>query len=114
MKTFELNGNTVNAKKIDFNLLADLDDYGVSIEDAGAKPLVFMRAYIAVCLNKNLTETGEEINAHIVGGGDLGNIMDVLDELLEESDFFRALQNVQDEQTEVQETTTASKAKKGK
>lgn len=111
MKTFKLNGNDVVAKEIDFNLLADFDDFGVSIEDASAKPLVFMRAYVACCLNKNLADAGSEINAHIINGGDLVDIMDVMNAMLEESDFFRALQ---DKPTEVQTTPTTSKAKKDK
>lgn len=111
MKTFGLNGNNIVAKEIDFNLLADFDDFGVSIEDAGSKPLVFMRAYVACCTGKNIEEAGNEINAHIINGGNLEDIMDVMNTLLEDSDFFRALQN---EPQEVQETTTTSKATKKK
>ena len=111
MKTFKLNGNDVVAKAIDFNLLADFDDFGVSIEDASAKPLVFMRAYVACCLEESVEYAGNEINAHIINGGDLVDIMDVMNAMLEDSDFFRALQN---KPTEVQETPTTSKAKKDK
>ena len=111
MKTFTLNGNEIVAKEINFNLLADFDDFGVSIEDASAKPLVFMRAYVACCLGKSIEDAGNEINGHIVNGGDFGNIMEVMNAMLEESDFFRALQ---DKPTEVQETTATSKAKKSK
>lgn len=81
MKTFTINGNEVVAKEIDFNLLADFDNYGVSIEDASSKPLVFMRTYVACCMNKSAEEAGSEINAHIINGGNLGDIMDVMNTL---------------------------------
>jgi hypothetical protein len=111
MKTFTLNGNSVVAREIDFNLLAELDDYGISIEDAGTKPLAFMRAYVACCKGSTLAEAGNEMNAHFINGGDFEDIMDVMNASLEDSDFFRALQN---KQTEIQETPTTGKAKKEK
>ena len=108
MKTFELNGNNIVAKEIDFNLLADFDDFGVSIEDAGSKPLVFMRAYVAYCMGVSLEEAGQNINDHIINGGKIDDVFKVVNEALEESGFFRALQ---DESKEIQTSTTTSKRK---
>lgn len=95
MNTFTLNGNTVTAREFDFNLMVQLDDYGVSIQDAGAKPMAFIRAYVALCLNRSLDEAGQVINDHIVNGGNFDDLLQVINKELENSGFFRALQSEQ-------------------
>lgn len=106
MNTFTLNGNTIVAKKIDFNMLCNLDDYGISIEDAGKKPMSFIRAYIAICMNEPAEVAGEEIEKHIVAGNDLEDIFVVMNKELEASDFFRAMSNKTPVQQKVPKKTT--------
>lgn len=111
MKTFNLAGNTLVAKEIDFNLLADFDDYGVSIDDASSKPLVFMRAYVACCINSTLAEAGKMINDHVIAGGSLEDIMSAINDELETSGFFRAISS-QQETVPTEDTTSKKKASK--
>lgn len=108
MKTFVINGNEVKAKGFDFNALVDFDSYGVSIQDMSDKPLTFIRAYVAYCMGVSLEEAGQNINDHIINGGKFDDVFKVVNEALEESGFFRALQ---DEPKEIQTTTTTSKRK---
>lgn len=89
MNTFTLNGSEITAKKFDFNLLCDLDDFGISIQDAGSKPMPFVRAYIAICAKVSLTEAGNMIQDHMANGGSLEDVFEVIGKEIEASDFFR-------------------------
>ena len=88
MNTFTLNGNTIVAKPFDFNLLCDFDDFGVSIQDASKKPMSFVRAYIACCMNTDLDTAGNEIQSHMENDS-LDSIFEVINKEIEASDFFR-------------------------
>lgn len=89
MNTFNLNGNEITARKFDFNLLCDLDDYGVTITDASKKPMPFVRAYLALCAGVSVVEAGNMIQAHIANGGSLDDIFEVMGKEIDSSDFFR-------------------------
>ena len=89
MNTFTLNGNTITAKKFDFNLLCDLDQYGISITDAGTKPMSLVRAYIALCAGVSLIDAGNLIQEHMANGGTIDDIVEVMNKEIEASDFFR-------------------------
>lgn len=106
MNTFTLNGNTIVAKKFSFNLLCDLDRFGVSIDDAGKHPLPFVRAYIALCMDADEETAGQELEAHLSNGNDLGDILDVMNKELEASDFFRAMSKQTGTPTETPKRTT--------
>lgn len=101
MNTFTLNGNRIVAKEFDFNLLCDLDDMGISIQDAGKKPLSFVRAYVAICMNIDLSTAGYEIQEHMKNDT-LDAIFEVMNKEIDESDFFRNQQST-DNQTEITE-----------
>lgn len=91
MKKIALNGKEHNAKPFDFNLVCDLEDLGISMENLGRKPMITIRAYIALCMNATLEVAGKEIEKHIANGGNLEDAIKVMSDLMEESDFFRAL-----------------------
>ena len=110
MNTFSINGTTVTAKTFDFNTLCDFDDYGVSIQDIGSKPMAFVRAYVACCMNVSLEEAGKEINDHVVNGGKLDDIFNAINKELENSGFFRAMQG-ESEEIPKKITAKTSKAK---
>lgn len=93
MNTFILNGNAIVAKEFDFNAFVKFDDYGIPIQDVAEKPLSFVRAYVAHCMDVSLEEAGQVINDHVVAGGKLDEIFEVINKKLEGSGFFRALSN---------------------
>lgn len=108
MRTFTINGRKYTAKNFGFNTIADLDDMGVAIEQAQKKQTSFIRAYFAVCAGFDKDTAGAEIEKHIIDGGNLNELSEVLAKEIEESDFFRSLAKTTE--TEVAE----SKAKKSK
>lgn len=110
MNTFTLNGNTIVAKEFDFNTLCEFDDHGVSIQDVGSKPMAFVRAYVACCMNVSLEKAGQEINDHVVNGGKLDDIYNAINKELENSGFFRAMQ-AESEEIPKKIATKTSKAK---
>lgn len=93
--TFTLNGNTIVAKRFDFNLVCDMEDMGVSIQKAQEKPMAMVRAYIACCLNADTETAGKQMEEHIIAGGSFDDVMAVMAKEMESSDFFRHLSQPQ-------------------
>lgn len=91
MKTFTINGKVYNAKPFDFNMICELEDRGISLEQAQQKPVSMVRAYFAICANSDNVYAGKEISEHIVNGGKLEDVMDIMATEMEVSDFFRSL-----------------------
>ena len=91
MKRFEINGKEYIAKAFDFNLVCDLEDMGISVSTAQDKPMSTARAYFALCTGRGKVYAGQELEAHIANGGDFNEIMEVMSEEMEKSDFFRSL-----------------------
>lgn len=91
MKSFKINGKTYKAKEVDFNFLCDLEDEGVSLDNMERKPMAAVRAYFTVCYGGDKESAGNEIQAHIINGGDLTDVMAAFSDAMQKSDFFRAL-----------------------
>lgn len=107
MKTFTINGKKYKSAEVDFNFICDLEDMGISIKDLRSKPLAVARAYFALCANADKDVAGAEIQKHMIDGGSLEELYEVLGIEIENSDFFRALN-----QTEEEETPTSKGKKK--
>ena len=105
---FDLNGRAIQSVPIDFNAVCDLEDLGVSLEDYQNKQMSFVRGYIALCMGgvKAKQIAGEEIQKHLIAGGNFDEVIKVIGNELDNSDFFRALSETQ------KENTTTSKSKK--
>lgn len=108
MNTFTLNGNTVVAKKFDFNLVCDLEDRGVSLQESGNKPMAMVRAYVAICLGASNDVAGKELEEHISNGGSFETVFEAMSKEMESSDFFRNLS----EPKTVQKKTSKTQASK--
>ena len=105
MKSFTVNNKKYVAKDFTYNTVCDLEDMGVSLSEFKSKPMSVVRAYLAVCADKDMEFAGEEIQAHIIAGGTFEEIMQIMSEKMDESDFFRALQTrTEDNLTEGTET----------
>lgn len=110
MNTFTVNGTEYKAKAFDFNLICDLEDMGISLEQAGNKPMSMVRAYFGLCAGKGKEFAGKEMEAHIIGGGTFDDIMNAMSDEMEKSDFFRNLNKKAE--TEVTESTSKPEEKK--
>lgn len=91
MRTFTINGRIYKAVPFTFNTLANLEDMGVSIEDAQKKPMALIRAYFALCCGGDREYAGEELQAHMIAGGKLNDLSEALAAEMNESDFFQSL-----------------------
>lgn len=109
MNTFTVNGTEYKAKPFDFNLICDLEDMGISLEEAGRKPMSMVRAYFGLCVGKGKEYAGKELEAHIIGGGKFDDIMTAMSDEMEKSDFFRNLNKTAE--TEITEDKTAKSEK---
>ena len=99
MKMFVLNGNSYPIKDMSVNMICDLEDMGISLGEMQNKSFSFIRAYVSMCMGESLEKAGREIELHLINKGKLEDIMDAIKTAMEESDFFRALQANQDEET---------------
>lgn len=109
MRTFTLNNITYTALPFGFNTICDLEDLGVSLEDMNTKPLSMVRAYIGLCIGKDKVFTGKQIEEHMINGGTLQDVISVMSEEMNDSDFFRSLT-----QTAEAETTATPKKRASK
>lgn len=109
MKSFEINGITYKAAEFDFNLTCELEDNGVSLADIRKKPMSFIRTYVALSAGMDVDVAGKEIEAHITNGGKLDEVMNVMMEQINDSDFFRHLTAEPSTETTRKKTTSATK-----
>ena len=103
--TFIVNGVTYTAKPFDFDLICELEDMGVTFERIDKMPMSLIRAYFAICAGTDKEQASALIQNHMIKGGKLDEVTNAIGKEMENSDFFRALS-----QTEEQ-TSTESKAK---
>lgn len=94
-----VNGKNYPAKEIDFNLICDMEEMGVKISDAKKVPTAFVRTYIAICMDADKEDAGKEIQEHMMNGGTLDTVTEVLLSKFESSDFFRNLTKNKGEET---------------
>lgn len=99
MNTFTINGVTYNAVPIGFNFLCDLEDAGISIEEADRKPMKLMRAYFSVCAKISVEEAGNQLGKHMADGGNIDSLAEAFQNELEKSDFFRNAKTDEGEKT---------------
>lgn len=105
-RTITINGKIYRAKPFDFNTVCDLEDSGVSLQEMQKKPMSMLRAYVGLCIKGSKEKAGEEIQAHIIGGGNFNEVYTVMGEEMNDSDFFQALSKAANEETPETEKKT--------
>ena len=108
-RTFTINGKLYQAREITFNAICELEDAGVSLTEIESKPISTVRSYFAICLGGNKEVAGQEIERHIINGGNLDEIMTAFREELADSDFFQALTKTANEEAQESQDTEAAK-----
>lgn len=113
MRTFSVNGKLYKAVPFTFNLLADLEEMGISLENMQKKPMSTLRAYFALCAGGDADYAGEQLEQHLIGGGDLSALSDAMAGEMNDSDFFRHLATKSSEDSvESEEPKPQKKTKK--
>lgn len=110
--TFVINGKTYTAAPFNFNTVCDLEELGMSLSTVAKNPMSAVRAYFAVCLGGDRERAGNEIEQHVINGGDMSVIIEAMNKEMEASDFFRALQTDKDEESQTGEAETAEESPK--
>lgn len=106
-KAFTLNGRTILAKPFDFNMICDLEDAGIEFSSLGKHNTGLLRAYVSICSGISVAEAGALIQDHVLSGGKLDELNEVIANEVTESDFFQKL----NEQAMAQETSKSTKKK---
>ncbi len=112
IKTFQINNKMYTAKDFDFNLLCDLEELGLSLDDIEKKPMSLIRTYFMFSSGLTKEEAGREIEAHIANGGQLADVVNVMSDKMNESGFFRSINQRAEEGED--ETSTQSQKTNGK
>lgn len=99
MKKVVINSKEYVAKEFTFNLICDLEEMGYDMDSMGNKPMSVLRAYFSLCAGMNMEEAGKELEKHIIGGGNFGELSEAMQEQLEKSDFFRNLTQTEEKKT---------------
>lgn len=90
-KTFIFNGKTYNTPAFTFKDLCEMEDLGFDAAKFAKRPMNQILIVSAFMLRTDLDTAAKEIEAHIVNGGKLDDILAVMQEGMESSDFFRSL-----------------------
>lgn len=90
-KEIVINGKMYPTKEITFNTVCQFEDMGIPMSEIEAKSIMFVRAYAAMCMDKKADQAGDEIEKHVMNGGSIDELADVLRQAVEESGFFQAL-----------------------
>lgn len=105
-------GRRIPAADADFNLVAYLEENNIPVTDIQKKPLSTAKVYVAFCLGSDPDYAGKLINDHIIDGGEITDIMNMISKKVEESGFFRALQARTTENIEQSESEESEKVTK--
>jgi hypothetical protein len=109
MSKFEINGKTYNSAPFTFKNICKLESLGATL--AGEKNMTLLAAYLAICMKSTFDKAADEIEAHVIGGGELKEIGDVIGAEVDASDFFQALKDkAEPEEPEQPKTKTKVKA----
>ena len=110
-KLFTVNGKSYRAKEFDFNFLCDLEDQNLSLEDIDKKPMSLIRSYLAFSANISKEQAGQEIEAHLEGGGKFNDIVEIMSQQMQDSGFFRSINKGEEEEADAT-STKSPKSKK--
>ena len=103
---FTVNKVTYTAKPFDFDMVCELEDMGVTFERIEKMPMSLIRAYFALCAGVSKEQAAELIQKHLISGGKLEDITEPMAKEMNDSDFFRALSEKEEQ------TSTTGKGKK--
>lgn len=104
--TFTVNKVSYIAKPFDFDMVCELEEMGVTFERIEKMPMSLIRAYFALCADVSKEQAASLIENHLINGGKLDDITEPMAKEMNDSDFFRALAEKEEQ------TSTESKRKK--
>ena len=109
MEKMTINGRVYPAKELDFNFVCELGNQGINIDEIDSKIFPAIRTYVAWCMGTTVEVAGEEINQHIINGGNLDELSNAFANAGETSGFFRAINKTTTESNSAKAKKTAKK-----
>lgn len=85
-----INGKEYRLPKLSFNTMCRLEEMGVSLTELNKMPMATIRAFTALAVGSP-EKAGEELEQHLISGGELTDILDEIKTAVNESGFFQAL-----------------------
>ena len=92
MKTIHINGKTYQGAEMTFNNVCRMEEMDAPITLGQKVTFSMLRAYLAICMNTSKENAGEELEKHVINGGNTDEVSEAMAEAIENSDFFRKLQ----------------------
>lgn len=112
MKKFTVNGKEYNAKELTYGDIRKMESFGLNlmtdITSIQAKVFSYTSGYLAICGGFSLEVADNEMNEHIINGGDFTDISEAFVDSLSNSRFFQAMLNSAAEKTP-KKTATSKK-----
>jgi hypothetical protein len=91
MNTFLINNKRYVAKELTFGAVRQLEGNGISLNELGSKPFSLASGYLAYCAGISMNAADEEIEQHVIKGGNLDSIFEAVTSAMNDSRFFQAL-----------------------
>lgn len=104
MNTFSINGRRYIAKELTFGAVRQFENNGLALTALAQKPMSLASAYLAYCAGIGIDAADDEIQEHVLKGGSFDELFGVLEEAMNNSRFFQAL-NKKAEEEKTQTTT---------
>ena len=112
MKKFTVNGKEYAAKELTYGDIRKMESFGLNlmtdITSIQAKVFSYTSGYLAICGGFSLEVADNEMNEHIINGGDFTDISEAFVDSLSNSRFFQAILNSAAEKTP-KKTATSKK-----
>lgn len=107
MKTIHINGKTYNAAEMTFNNVCKMEEMDAPITMGAKVSFSILRGYLALCMATSKDNAGEELEKHVINGGNMDELSEALAEAIENSDFFRKMS-----EDKTEDVTESKKEKK--
>ena len=87
----KINNKEYKIPELSFNAMCQLEEMGVNFADMEKKTLSTVRGFLALAMDGDLEKAGAELEAHLVAGGNVEDVVVEIGKAVEESGFFQAL-----------------------
>lgn len=90
-----INGKKYEMPELSFDAICELENMGVQLGDMENKPISTIRGFIALAMNCDAQKAGEELQEHLLNGGNINEVLKEVQKAVEKSGFFLALAKVE-------------------
>lgn len=87
-----INGKEYDTPILNFGAMCKLEQWGLSIGDLSSRPLGFLAGFVGLAIGEDLAGGQGAIDEHLKNGGALDDLTDELNKAVEQSGFFKQLE----------------------